>query len=163
MSTTLITADELYQRVDHVVPAVEWATMADDVNAIMRLKAERNAVILAHNYMRPEIFHGISDIVGDSLALAIASLVLFGVGWGFFDGNNMPILSQIVRPKLRATGYGLMNLVSISCGGFADVGFGALRDHHVPLNVTFGVFAGVALISVVLVLLIKPPEPGKTT
>ena len=70
MSTTLITADELYQRVDHVVPAVEWATMADDVNAIMRLKAERNAVILAHNYMRPEIFHGISDIVGDSLALA---------------------------------------------------------------------------------------------
>ena len=99
----------------------------------------------------------------NSLALAIASLVLFGVGWGFFDGNNMPILSQIVRPKLRATGYGLMNLVSISCGGFADVGFGALRDHHVPLNVTFGVFAGVALISVVLVLLIKPPEPGKTT
>ena len=69
----------------------------------------------------------------------------------------MPILSQIVRPKLRATGYGLMNLVSIGCGGFADVGFGALRDHHVPLNVTFGVFAGVALISVVLVLLIKPP------
>jgi len=70
MSATLITADELFQRVDHVVPAVEWATMADDVNAIIRLKAERNAVILAHNYMRPEIFHGVSDIVGDSLALA---------------------------------------------------------------------------------------------
>ena len=50
MSTTLITADELFQRVDHVVPAVEWATMADDVNAIMRLKKERNAVILAHNH-----------------------------------------------------------------------------------------------------------------
>lgn len=95
----------------------------------------------------------------NSLALAIASLVLFGIGWGFFDGNNMPILSQIVRPKLRATGYGLMNFVSISFGGFADVGFGALRDHNVPLNVIFGVFAGVALISVVLVLLIKPqPE-----
>ena len=95
----------------------------------------------------------------NSLSLAIASLVLFGIGWGFFDGNNMPILSQIVRPKLRATGYGLMNLVSISFGGFADVGFGALRDHNVPLNVIFGVFAGVALISVVLVLLIKPrPE-----
>ena len=92
----------------------------------------------------------------NSLSLAIASLVLFGIGWGFFDGNNMPILSQIVRPNLRATGYGLMNFVSISCGGFADVGFGVLRDHNVPLNVTFGVFAGVALISVVLVLLIKP-------
>ncbi len=92
----------------------------------------------------------------NSLSLAIASLVLFGIGWGFFDGNNMPILSQIVRPKLRATGYGLMNLVSISFGGFADVGFGALRDHNVPLNVTFGVFSGVALISVVIVLMIKP-------
>lgn len=92
----------------------------------------------------------------NSLSLAVASLVLFGIGWGFFDGNNMPILSQIVRPKLRATGYGLMNLVSISFGGFADVGFGALRDRHVPLNMIFGAFAGIALISVVLVLLIKP-------
>lgn len=92
----------------------------------------------------------------NSLSLAVASLVLFGIGWGFFDGNNMPILSQIVRPKLRATGYGLMNLVSISFGGVADVGFGALQDRHVPLNLIFGAFAGVALISVVLVLLIKP-------
>jgi MFS family permease len=94
----------------------------------------------------------------NSLSLAIASLVLFGIGWGFFDGNNMPILSQIVRPNLRATGYGLMNLVSISCGGFADVGFGALRDRNVPLNATFGAFAGVALISVVLVVLINPAK-----
>ena len=70
MTSTLIGAADLYRRVEHVVPAVEWATMADDVNAILRLKTERNAVILAHNYMRPEIFHGISDIVGDSLALA---------------------------------------------------------------------------------------------
>jgi MFS family permease len=79
----------------------------------------------------------------NSLSLAIASLVLFGIGWGFFDGNNMPILSQIVRPNLRATGYGLMNLVSISFGGFADVGFGALRDRNVPLNVIFGAFAAI--------------------
>jgi quinolinate synthase len=67
---TTLTAADLYPRVAHVVPAVEWATMADDVDAIMRLKRERNAVILAHNYMTPEIFHGVSDIVGDSLALA---------------------------------------------------------------------------------------------
>ena len=99
----------------------------------------------------------------NSLSLAIASLVLFGIGWGFFDGNNMPILSQIVRPNLRATGYGLMNLVSISFGGFADVGFGVLRDHNVPLNVTFGAFAGVALISVVLVLMIKPTKTEQAT
>jgi quinolinate synthase len=67
---TTLTAADLYPRVAHVVPAVEWVTMADDVDAIMRLKRERNAVILAHNYMTPEIFHGVSDIVGDSLALA---------------------------------------------------------------------------------------------
>lgn len=91
-----------------------------------------------------------------SLAAAIAFLMLFGLGWGFFDCNNMPILSQIVRPELRATGYGIMNLVSISCGGFADWGFGALRDRQVPLNVIFGVFASTALISIVLVLLIRP-------
>ena len=67
---TTLTAADLYPKVAHVVPAVEWATMAEDVDAIMRLKQERNAVILAHNYMTPEIFHGVSDIVGDSLALA---------------------------------------------------------------------------------------------
>ena len=98
----------------------------------------------------------------NSLSLAIASLVLFGIGWGFFDGNNMPILSQIVRPKLRATGYGIMNLVSISFGGFADVGFGALRDRDVPLNLIFGTFAAIALVSVVLVLLIKPQKKLQT-
>ena len=70
MTTQLITAEQLYRKVDHVIPAVEWATMADDVDAILRLKKERNAVILGHNYMTPEVFHGVSDIVGDSLALA---------------------------------------------------------------------------------------------
>ena len=87
---------------------------------------------------------------------AIMGLVIFGVGWGFFDCNNMPILCQITRPELRATGYGIMNLVSISCGGFGDWGFGALRDHGVPLNVIFGAFAGVAAISIVIVLIIRP-------
>lgn len=91
-----------------------------------------------------------------SLAGAVAFLALFGLGWGFFDCNNMPILCQIVRPPLRATGYGIMNLVSISCGGLADWGFGVLRDRDVPLNVIFGVFASSAVLSVVVVLLIKP-------
>lgn len=77
-----------------------------------------------------------------SLAVAVAFLILFGLGWGFFDCNNMPILCQIVRSELRATGYGVMNLVSISCGGLADWGFGMLRDRHVPLNVIFGVPVG---------------------
>jgi hypothetical protein len=68
----------------------------------------------------------------------------------------MPILSQIVRPNLRATGYGIMNFVSISCGGLADWGFGVLCDRSVPLNVIFSLFAGAAVLSIVLVLLIRP-------
>ena len=90
------------------------------------------------------------------LWVAVAFLIVFGLGWGFFDANNMPILCQVVPPSLRATGYGLMNLVSISCGGFADWGFGLLRDRQVPLFATFGIFASAAIVSVVLVLLIKP-------
>lgn len=90
------------------------------------------------------------------LSVAIAFLILFGFGWGFFDSNNMPILCQITRPHLRATGYGIMNLVSISCGGMADWGFGILRDLHIPLMAIFGIFASVAMVSIVLVLLIKP-------
>ena len=90
------------------------------------------------------------------LGVAIGFLILFGLGWGLFDVNNMPILCQIVRPQLRATAYGLMNMVSISCGGLADWGFGIMRDAHMPLMATFGAFAGVAMVSIVLVLLIHP-------
>jgi MFS transporter, Spinster family, sphingosine-1-phosphate transporter len=93
-----------------------------------------------------------------TLTMAVAFLMLFGLGWGFFDCNNMPILSQIVRPHLRATGYGIMNFVSISCGGLADWGFGVLQDRHVPLNLTFGIFASAAIVSIVLVLLIRPRD-----
>ncbi len=92
------------------------------------------------------------------LWVAIAFLILFGLGWGFFDSNNMPILCQIARPEHRATGYGIMNLVSISAGGLADWGFGIMRDRQVPLAGIFSVFAAVALVSVVLVLLIKPSD-----
>jgi MFS family permease len=102
---------------------------------------------------------GVGIVIGQgSLPLAIAFLVLFGLGWGLFDSNNMPILAQIARPDQRATGYGLMNLASISCGGLADVGFGWLRDHQVPLNLIFGGFAAVACLSAWLVLRIRATD-----
>ncbi len=91
-----------------------------------------------------------------TLLVAVLFLVLFGLGWGMFDTNNMPILCQIVRPELRATGYGIMNFVSISCGAFADWTFGILTDLNWPLNQIFAVYALFAAISVVLVLLIRP-------
>jgi MFS family permease len=99
---------------------------------------------------------GVGVVVGlKSLPLAVFFLVLFGLGWGLFDGNNNPILAQIARPEQRATGYGIMNLASISCGGVADIAFGWLRDQQVPLNLIFAAFAAVACVSAWLVLQIR--------
>jgi quinolinate synthase len=61
---------ELYRRIQRIIPPMEWPVFEPDVDAILRLKQQRGAVILAHNYMTPEIFHCVADIVGDSLALA---------------------------------------------------------------------------------------------
>jgi quinolinate synthase len=60
----------IYPKVRHAIPRIEWPAYAEDVDAIIELKKRRNAVVLAHNYQTPEIFHGVADIVGDSLALA---------------------------------------------------------------------------------------------
>ena len=94
-----------------------------------------------------------------SLAAAVVFLTVYGLGWGFFDCNNMPILSQIARPELRATGYGFMNFISISFGGLADYGFGWLRDQKVSHGVIFAGFSAAVVIALVCMLSIRPRPP----
>ena len=142
----------LFVQVASLVGAVVGGTLAD------RWMRRTNRGRIYTSAIGTMLFLPALFSVGNSgtLGVAIVGLIVFGLGWGFFDSNNMPILSQIARPELRATGYGIMNLVSISCGGFGDWAFGALRDRAVPLNLIFGVFAGVALLSVGIVLMIRP-------
>ncbi len=95
-----------------------------------------------------------------NISAAIGFMVLFGLGWGFFDCNNMPILCQVARPEHRATGYGFMNMVSISVGGGTTVVLGWMRDQRIPFSVAFAISAAIALLSVFLILLLKPRTDG---
>ncbi|HTB82261.1 MAG TPA: MFS transporter [Candidatus Sulfotelmatobacter sp.] len=90
------------------------------------------------------------------IGTAIGAMILFGLGWGFFDCNSMPILCQIARPEHRATGYGFMNLAASGISGVTTIVFGRMRDQHINFSVAFTVLAGVALCAAVLILTVKP-------
>ena len=99
----------LYERVKRVIPAFEWPVFAPEIDAILRLKRERNAVVLAHNYQTPEIFHGVADIVGDSLALAQRAaatdanvIVLAGVHFMAETAKLVNPRKTVLIPDLRA-------------------------------------------------------------
>jgi MFS family permease/N-acetylneuraminic acid mutarotase len=92
-----------------------------------------------------------------SVELLIAALVLFGLGRGFYDCNVMPVLSQIARPNVRATGYGVMNLAGCLAAGGVALLAGALKD-VVGLGRVFQL-TGVVLVLVIF-LLRRVPAPG---
>jgi quinolinate synthase len=99
----------IFERVAHVIPEVEWPVHAPYVARINRLKRERNAIILAHNYQVPEIFHTVADIVGDSLALAVEAartdadvIVLCGVHFMAETAKLVNPEKTVLVPDLRA-------------------------------------------------------------
>jgi quinolinate synthase len=99
----------IFERVAHVIPEVEWPVHAPYVAEINRLKRERNAIILAHNYQVPEIFHTVADIVGDSLALAMEAsrtqadvIVLCGVQFMAETAKLVNPEKTVLVPDLRA-------------------------------------------------------------
>lgn len=93
-----------------------------------------------------------------TLLIAIVFLSLFGLGFGLFDCNNMPILAQLAQPEMRATGYGIMNFLSVSIGGFADIGVGKLQDKGVTFGSILGIGAVIVAINVALILLVRPKQ-----
>ena len=101
--------DPVYKRISKVIPDIEWAFHAPLIHKINMLKKEKNAVVLAHNYQTPEIFHGVADIAADSLALAIEAkktnadiIVLCGVHFMAETAKLMNPNKKILLPDMGA-------------------------------------------------------------
>ena len=103
------TTDPIYQKISKVIPEIEWAFHAPLIHKINMLKKEKNAVVLAHNYQTPEIFHGIADIAADSLALAVEAektnadiIVLCGVHFMAETAKLMNPNKKVLLPDMGA-------------------------------------------------------------
>jgi quinolinate synthase len=103
------TTDPIYQKISKVIPEIEWAFHAPLIHKINMLKKEKNAVVLAHNYQTPEIFHGIADIAADSLALAVEAektnadiIVLCGVHFMAETAKLMNPSKKVLLPDMGA-------------------------------------------------------------
>ena len=101
--------DPIYQKISKVLPEIEWSIHAPYIYKINKLKKEKNAIILAHNYQTPEIYHGIADLAADSLSLAIEAsktssdiIVMAGVHFMAETAKLMNPTKKILLPDMKA-------------------------------------------------------------
>ena len=101
--------DPIYQKISRVMPEIEWSIHAPYIYEINKLKKEKNAVVLAHNYQTPEIYHGIADFSADSLALAVEAsktsadiIIMAGVHFMAETAKLMSPNKKVLLPDMKA-------------------------------------------------------------
>jgi len=104
-----LATDPIYQKISKVMPEIEWSVHAPYIHRINQLKKEKNAIVLAHNYQTPEIYHGIADVAADSLALAIEAaktsadiIVMAGVHFMAETSKLMSPEKKVLLPDMSA-------------------------------------------------------------
>jgi len=101
--------DPIYQKISKVLPEIEWPVHAPYIHKINKLKKEKNAIVLAHNYQTPEIYHGVADLAADSLALAVEAsktsadiIVMAGVHFMAETAKLMNPHKKVLLPDMKA-------------------------------------------------------------
>ena len=102
-------SQEIYRKISKFIPEAEWKIHAPIIEKINKLKKEKNAIILAHNYQTPEIYHGVADIAADSLALAVEAsktsaekIILCGVHFMAETAKLMSPSKKVYLPDMEA-------------------------------------------------------------
>ena len=114
----LNSSNEIYKKISKFVPENEWKVHAPLIEKINKLKKEKNAIILAHNYQTPEIYHGVADIAADSLALAVEAaktsadkIIMCGVHFMAETAKLMNPVKKVFLPDMQA-GCSLANSIT---------------------------------------------------